>query len=62
MSDGLGTLGMVNYPYATDFVAPLPANPIIAACNAAKNVPKFESEKVQDSNPSMFNYTNIEAL
>jgi len=28
ISDDLGTMAMVNYPYSTSFIAPLPAWPI----------------------------------
>jgi lysosomal Pro-X carboxypeptidase len=32
LSDGLGTMAMVNYPYETNFVAPLPAWPMNVSC------------------------------
>ncbi|CDW82359.1 UNKNOWN [Stylonychia lemnae] len=35
IQDALGTMAMVNYPYPTGFEAPLPANPVKAACTAA---------------------------
>ena len=34
VSGALGTMAMVNYPYATDFVANLPANPVNEVCAA----------------------------
>jgi lysosomal Pro-X carboxypeptidase len=32
IADSLGTMAMVNYPYATNFVKPLPAWPVHAGC------------------------------
>lgn len=31
----LGTMAMVNYPYPTSFVEPMPAWPVNASCDAA---------------------------
>jgi hypothetical protein len=31
----LGTMAMVNYPYETSFIEPMPAWPVNAACDAA---------------------------
>jgi lysosomal Pro-X carboxypeptidase len=59
MSDSLGTMAMVNYPYATNFVNPLPAWPMTEACVQAKN---STPAAIQVGETSIFNYTNIEAL
>jgi hypothetical protein len=36
LSDDLGTMAMVDYPYPTQFVADLPAWPVNYACDQAK--------------------------
>lgn len=36
LSDSLGTMAMVDYPYPTNFVEPLPAWPVTYACGEAK--------------------------
>lgn len=55
ISDSLGTMAMVNYPYPTNFVAPLPAWPVKAGCDAALQVPA-------DTSNTTYNYTHIKAL
>ena len=34
ISNSIGTMAMVNYPYETSFIKPLPANPVKVACEA----------------------------
>ena len=36
LTNGIGTMAMVNYPYASNFVANLPANPVKLGCQNAK--------------------------
>ena len=60
LSDSLGTMSMVNYPYATNFVNPLPAWPVAASCVAAKTKPPSSASDVP--NASVYNFTHIEAL
>lgn len=62
LSDSLGTMSMVNYPYATDFVNPLPAWPVNASCVAAKAIPTPPSQSGDVPNLSAYNFTHIEAL
>lgn len=57
ISDSLGTMAMVNYPYETNFVNPLPAWPQQAACKMATTPPKSGIEDV-----SQYNYSNIQGL
>lgn len=61
LSDSLGTMAMVNYPYATDFINPLPAWPISEACKAAAsyNPPSRDDPPVD---PSIFSMDNINRL
>jgi len=33
MADAFGTMAMVNYPYPTSFIRPLPAWPVNASCD-----------------------------
>lgn len=56
ISDNLGTMAMVNYPYATNFVKNLPAWPVKASCYNASGV--FENEQGTRD----FNFKNIERL
>jgi hypothetical protein len=60
LSDSLGTMAMVNYPYSTNFVNPLPAWPLKEACNAAL-IPDLSLSMEKDSNDdtSTFNFTHI---
>ena len=57
MSDDLGTMAMVNYPYATNFVNQLPAWPMTEACYAANNVTAPTYTDV-----STYNVTNLMAI
>ena len=36
LNDSLGTMAMVDYPYPTNFVEPLPAWPVSVSCQQAK--------------------------
>jgi len=57
ITDALGTMAMVNYPYETNFLRPLPAWPVQASCVAAAGV---REEEVKDSRN--YDYQNIQRL
>lgn len=61
LSDSLGTMAMVNYPYATSFINPLPAWPIAEACYAAGNY-TAPTRADPPTDPSVFNMTHISQL
>lgn len=43
LTDSLGTMAMVDYPYPTNFVEPLPAWPVTVSCQEAKKA--FEANE-----------------
>jgi len=57
LSDALGTMAMVNYPYPTNFINSLPAWPQQYACEQAKNL----TAEV-NLGAGSFNFTAIQAL
>jgi lysosomal Pro-X carboxypeptidase len=61
LSEAIGTIAVVNYPYATDFLGPLPAWPVKAMCQAAINA--NETSNYHSSNDmSLFDWSNILSL
>jgi lysosomal Pro-X carboxypeptidase len=61
LSDSLGTMAMVNYPYATSFINPLPAWPIAEACYKAGNYTPPSSDEIPND-AQIFNFTSINQL
>lgn len=57
VNDAIGTMAMVNYPYPTNFVNPLPAWPIKNMCKQVTTIPPSETPAAADF--SVFNYTFI---
>lgn len=57
----LGTMAMVNYPYPTSFIEPMPAWPVHAACDAALAVPITQDSDyilaLQQAASIYYNYT-----
>ena len=63
VNDDLGTMAMVNYPYATNFTADIPAWPLMEACNRAITPPASQNDDSDDhTTTSVFNTTHIEAI
>lgn len=58
VADNLGGMAMVNYPYATNFLQPLPAWPINASCQNASML----FDEPNDVNITTFNTQNIKRL
>lgn len=56
VSDNLGGMAMVNYPYATSFLQPLPAWPLNASCQNASGLLDG------DATATDFNFGNIKRL
>ena len=56
IADSLGTMAMVNYPYPTSFIRPLPGWPVNASCVEFNNVTASDAE-VTD-----FNFRSIKGL
>lgn len=48
LTDSIGTMAMVDYPYPTNFVEPLPAWPVNYSCSAAVNasMPATENSSI----------------
>ena len=62
LSEAIGTMSVVNYPYETNFLGPLPAWPVKAMCEAAINVNETSSLINETNDVSIFNWTNILSL
>ena len=61
ISDMIGTMSMVNYPYPTNFVADLPAWPIKAACDKMALIPDVNETKPSNET-GVFQFNNIQKL
>ena len=61
VSGALGTMAMVNYPYATSFIFPMPGNPVQHSCEQATNInPVNDEDYVVALNAAVqvyYNYT-----
>ena len=57
VSDNIGSMAMVNYPYNTSFLHPLPAWPLNTSCAAASGL-TFDA----NDSASTFNFQNIKRL
>ena len=62
LSEAIGTISVVNYPYETDFLGPLPAWPVKAMCEAAINVNETKASNFEEGEVSIFDWTHILSL